>query len=591
MGRAGKAGAPAKIAIADKRFGVCRSTPERIALGQTIHGGEKQQVPDATPVAEYDAIIIGAGMSGLYQLYRLRELGLRVRVFETGTNVGGTWYWNRYPGARFDSESYSYGYSFSKELLEEWDWSEHFAGQPETLCYLNLVADKFDLRRDIQFESRVAAAIWDEAARSWNVTLQDNSRFRTRFLITAIGPLSTPTMPRIEGVDSFRGRSFHTARWPKAPVDFAGQRVAVIGTGATGVQTIQTIAGSVGHLTVFQRTPNWCAPLHNGKIDAETQKQIKAGYPEMFRRCQETFACFLHTPDPRGTFEVTDEEREAFFEKLYAERGFGIWQGNFRDILIDRKANALISDFVARKIRQRVKDPTVAEKLIPKNHGFGTRRLPLETFYFEVYNRDNVELVDITETPIERITPGGIKASTAEYEFDIIIYATGFDAITGSFDQIDLRGASGMRLKDRWKRGPETFLGVMVDGFPNMMMLMGPHTALGNIPRSIEYNVDWVTRLIRYARDNSLTRVDATAAGVTSWTDHVKALGVGLLSNEVDSWMTGINRNVEGKQTRIVARYSGSAPAYRARCDEVAAKRYDELALEQIGRASCRERV
>ena len=537
-------------------------------------------MPDATLVAEYDAIIIGAGMSGLYQLYRLRELGLRARVFETGTNVGGTWYWNRYPGARFDSESYSYGYSFSKELLQEWDWSEHFAGQPETLRYINHVADKFDLRRDIQFESRVIAAIWDEAARSWDVTLQDRSRFRTRFLITAIGPLSTPTMPRIEGVDSFRGRSFHTARWPKEPVDFAGQRVAVIGTGATGVQTIQTIAGSVGRLTVFQRTPNWCAPLHNGKIDAETQKQIKAGYPEMFRRCQETFACFLHTPDPRGTFEVTDEEREAFFEKLYGERGFGIWQGNFRDILIDHEANALISDFVARKIRQRVKDPKVAEKLIPKNHGFGTRRLPLETFYYEVYNRDNVELVDITETPIERITPGGIKTSAAEYQFDIIIYATGFDAITGSFDQIDLRGAGGLGLRDRWKRGPETFLGVMVDGFPNMMMLMGPHTALGNIPRSIEYNVDWVTRLIRFARENDLTRVDATAAGVTSWTDHVKSLGVGLLSNEVDSWMTGINRNVEGKQTRIVARYSGSAPAYRARCDEVAAKRYDELALE-----------
>ncbi len=537
-------------------------------------------MPDATPVADYDAIIIGAGMSGLYQLYRLRELGMRVRVFETGTNVGGTWYWNRYPGARFDSESYSYGYSFSRELLEEWDWSEHFSGQPETLRYINHVADKFDLRRDIQFESRVTAAIWDEAARSWDVTLQDESRFRTRFLITAIGPLSTPTMPRIAGVDSFQGRSFHTARWPKEPIDFTGQRVAVIGTGATGVQTIQTIAGSVGRLTVFQRTPNWCAPLHNGKIDAETQKQIKAGYPEMFRRCQETFACFLHTPDPRGTFEVTDEEREAFFEKLYSERGFGIWQGNFRDILTDRKANALISDFVARKIRQRVKDPKVAEKLIPRNHGFGTRRLPLETFYYEVYNRDNVELVDITETPIERITPKGIKTSAAEYQFDIIIYATGFDAITGSFDQIDLRGAGGMRLKDRWKRGPETFLGVMVDGFPNMMMLMGPHTALGNIPRSIEYNVDWVTRLIAFARDNNLTRIDATAAGVTCWTDHVKALGVGLLSNEVDSWMTGISRNVEGKQTRIVARYSGSAPAYRARCDEVAAKRYDELALQ-----------
>jgi len=540
---------------------------------------ETQPPNDAAPVLDYDAIIIGAGMSGMYQLHRLRELGIRVRVFEAGTGVGGTWYWNRYPGARFDSESYSYGYSFSQELLDEWNWSEHFAGQPETLRYLNHVADKFDLRRDIQFRSRVTAATYEENTRSWNVTLQDGSRFRTRFLITAIGPLSTPTLPRIEGVDAFQRQSFHTARWPHEPVDLSGKRVAVVGTGATGVQTIQTVAKTVGHLTVFQRTPNWCAPLHNSKIDAQTQARIKSGYPDMFKRCQETFACFLHTPDPRGAFEVSDEEREAFYEKLYAERGFGIWQGNFRDILIDKKANATISDFVARKIRQRVKDPRVAEKLIPKNHGFGTRRLPLETFYYEVYNQDNVELVDITESPIERITPKGIKTSTAEYEFDIIIYATGFDAITGSFDNIDFRGVNGARLKDKWKNGPQTYLGVMVDGFPNMMMLMGPHTALGNIPRSIEYNVDWVTALIRYGRESGLTRVEATPMGVTSWTDHVKALGAGLLSNEVNSWMTGINSNVEGKQTRIVARYSGSAPAYRAKCDEVAAQRYQELAL------------
>jgi cation diffusion facilitator CzcD-associated flavoprotein CzcO len=540
---------------------------------------ENQATSGAATDLDYDAIIIGAGMSGLYQLYRLRELGLRVRVFEAGTGVGGTWYWNRYPGARFDSESYSYGYSFSKELLEEWDWSEHFAGQPETLRYINRVADKFGLRDDIQFRSKVTAAIYHDDTRHWDVTLEDGSRFRTRFLITAIGPLSAPTMPRIEGVDTFKGKSFHTARWPHEPVDFTGKRVAVIGTGATGVQTIQTIAKDVGHLTVFQRTPNWCAPLHNSKIDAETQKKIKSGYPQMFKRCQETFACFVHTVDPRGTFEVSDEEREAFFEKLYASPGFGIWQGNFRDILIDRKANALISDFVARKIRQRVKKPEVAEKLIPKNHGFGTRRVPLETRYFEVYNQDNVELVDILETPIERITPRGLKTSNAEYEFDVIIYATGFDAITGSFDRIDIRGAGGQRLKDKWQHGPLTYLGVLIDGFPNMMMLMGPHTALGNIPRSIEYNVDWVTGLIRYAQQTGLTRVEATAAGVASWTDHVKALGVGLLSNEIDSWMTGVNRNVEGKQTRIIARYSGSAPDYRAKCDDVAAKNYREMAL------------
>jgi cation diffusion facilitator CzcD-associated flavoprotein CzcO len=573
--------------MADTLCQVCSQPQDRLALvtskvREISDVATSRQTGSPTPSGadlDYDTIIIGAGMSGLYQLYRLRELGLRVRVFEAGTNVGGTWYWNRYPGARFDSESYSYGYSFSRELLAEWDWSEHFAGQPETLRYLNHVADKFDLRRDIQFRSRVTAAHYDTDARSWTIALEDGSHFSTRFLITAIGPLSTPTLPRIEGRDSFKGESFHTARWPHEPVDFKGKRVAVIGTGATGVQTIQTIAKDVGHLTVFQRTPNWCAPLHNGKIDAETQKKIKAGYPEMFVRCQETFACFLHTPDPRGAFEVSDAEREAFYEKLYGERGFGIWQGNFRDILTDRKANATISDFVARKIRQRVKNQAVAEKLIPKNHGFGTRRLPLETFYYEVYNQDNVELIDITETPIERITPEGIETSAKEYAFDIIIYATGFDAITGSFDRIDFRGAGGAKLKDKWKNGPQTYLGIMVEDFPNMLMLMGPHTALGNIPRSIEYSVDWVTGLVRFARDKHLTRLEATTAGVQSWTDHVKALGVGLLSNEVNSWMTGINSNVDGKQTRIIARYSGSAPAYRARCDEVAAKGYDELRL------------
>ncbi len=533
----------------------------------------------AAAALDYDAIVIGAGISGMYQLYRLRELGMRVRVFEAGTGVGGTWYWNRYPGARFDSESYSYQYSFSEELLREWSWSEHFAPQPETLRYLNYVADKFDLRRDIQFRSRVTAAHYQDETHSWDVTLQDGSRHRARFLITAIGPLSAPTMPRVEGVDLFKGQSFHTATWPHEPVSFAGKRVAVIGTGATGVQTIAEVAKTVGHLTVFQRTPNWCKPLHNGPIDAETQAKIKANYPEMFKRCQESFACFIHTPDPRGTFEVTPEEREAFLEKQYATPGFGMWQGNFRDMLTNREANKVISDFVARKIRQRVKDPKVADKLIPKDHGFGTRRVPMETKYYEVYNQPNVELVDIKETPIRRITPKGIETSDREFEFDMIIYATGFDAITGSFDRIDIRGLDGLKLKDKWKGGPQTFLGVQVEGFPNMFMLMGPHTALGNIPRSIEYNVDWVTGLIRYMRDRNLTRADARPEAVVAWTDYVREKAEGLLSNEVNSWMTGINSNVDGKQTRILARYSGSAPAYRARCDEVAVKGYPELAL------------
>jgi cation diffusion facilitator CzcD-associated flavoprotein CzcO len=533
----------------------------------------------ADPATDFDAVIIGAGVSGLYQLYKLRELGMRVRVFETGTGVGGTWYWNRYPGARFDSESWTYGYSFSPELLAEWDWEEHFAGQPETERYLNHVADKFDLRRDIQFKSRVTAAHYQEDTCSWDVLLEDGRRYTARFLVTAIGVLSAATMPRIPGVDTFQGQSCHTHYWPKEPVKFDGKRVAVIGTGATGVQTITEVAKTVGHLTVFQRTPQWCAPLHNAKISPEEMRRIRANYSEIFARCQQTYGCFIHATDPRATLEVTQEEREAFWEKLYGEPGFGIWMGNFRDILVDRQANALISDFVARKIRQRVKDPVVAEKLIPKNHGFGTRRVPLESGYFEVYNQPNVKLVDITATPIERITPTGIKTSDAEYEFDIIIYATGFDAITGSFDRIDIRGVDGASLKEKWNDGPQTFLGILVDGFPNMLMVMGPHAGLGNFPRAAEYSADWVTGLIRFAHDRGLTRIEATAAGATAWTDHVIASSEGLLFTEVDSWMTGINRNVEGKQVRRIMRYSGGHPKFRERCEAVAANSYRELSL------------
>ena len=531
------------------------------------------------PAAEFDAIVIGAGVSGLYQLYRLRQLGLTVRVLETGTGVGGTWYWNRYPGARFDSESYTYGYSFSQELLEEWDWEERFSGQPENERYLNYVADKFDLRQDIQCNSRVTAAYYQEDMRSWDVVLEDGRHYRTHLLITAVGVLSAPTMPRIPGVETFKGQSCHTHYWPKEKVSFEGKRVAVIGTGATAVQTIQEVAKTVGHLTVFQRTPQWCAPLHNGKIGADEMRRIRANYPEILARCAETPGCFIHAPDPRATFEVTPEEREAFWEKLYAEPGFGIWQGNFRDILVDREANALISDFIARKIRQRVMDPAVAEKLIPKNHGFGTRRVPLETHYYEVYNQPNVKLIDINETPIERITPEGIKTSGADYQFDMIIYATGFDAITGSFDRIDIRGIDGRRLKDKWQAGPQTYLGILVEGFPNMLMVMGPHAGLGNFPRAAQYSVEWVTDLVRFARERGLTRIEATSAGVAEWTDHVKALGEGLLMNEIDSWMTGVNRNVEGKETRKIMRYSGGHPAFREHCDAVRSDGYRKLAL------------
>ncbi|MFN4090213.1 MAG: flavin-containing monooxygenase [Alphaproteobacteria bacterium] len=409
---------------------------------------------------DFDAMIIGAGVSGMYQLHRLRELGMRVRVFEAGSDVGGTWYWNRYPGARFDSESWSYGFAFSDELLQEWNWREHFSAQPDTLAYLEYAADKFDFRRDMQFDATVTAARWDEAARCWTVALETGERYRAPILITALGPLSAHTMPTIEGVESFRGEAYHTARWPHEPVDFSGKRVGIIGTGATAIQVIQTIAPLVGSLTVFQRTPNWAAPLHNRPITEVEQRDIKARYPEIFERCRNTVSCFIHTPDPRKALEVSPAEREAFWEKLYAEPGFGIWMGNFSDILIDEKANALMSDFMARKIRERVKDPAVADKLIPKDHGFGTRRLPLESGYFEAYNQDNVALVDINETPIERITPAGIRTTEREHPFDLIIYATGFDGVTGPYDRIDIRGPGDRRLKDDWQTLPRTFMGV-----------------------------------------------------------------------------------------------------------------------------------
>ena len=528
------------------------------------------------PSDRYDAIVIGAGLSGMYQLHRLRELGLRVRVFEAGDGVGGTWYWNRYPGARFDSESWTYGYSFSVALLREWEWSEHFAAQPETLRYCNFVADRLDLRRDIEFNCRVRTAAYDEAAGQWEIGIESGGRARAPLLITAIGPLSAPTMPAIDGVESYRGEAYHTGTWPRHPVTFAGKRVGVIGTGATGVQAITEIARTVGHLTVFQRTPNWCAPLHNRPIDAATQARIKATYPEIFAICRESFGCFIHQADPRNAREVSSEVREAFYQKLYDEPGFGIWMGNFRDILINAEANATITEFMRRKIRERVKDPALARKLTPTNHGFGTRRVPLESGYYEVFNQPNVRLVDLRESPIERITPTGVKTRDAAYELDMIVYATGFDAITGSFDRIDFRGRAGRRLKDKWAEGPRTYLGLQIEGFPNLFTLVGPHNAATfcNIPRCIEQNVDWVTTLVRHMREKGYARVEATAEAERGWTQHVLDTGRRMLFTQVDSWMMGINSNLPGKQKRTFIVYAGGAPKYREKCDEVAAAGY-----------------
>lgn len=535
---------------------------------------------ESTP--QHEMIIVGAGVCGIYQLYRLLELGIDVTVLEAGGDTGGTWYWNRYPGARFDSESYTYGYSFSKELLDEWSWSEHFAGQPETLRYLNHVVDKFDLRRHMQFNCRVVSATFDEEGRYWTLHLDDGRQLTTRILLTAIGMLSAPTMPLIDGVDSFEGESFHTYTWPHEPVALEGKKVAVIGTGATGVQVIAELADKVAELTVFQRRPNWCAPLHNGPIDDETQAKIKASFDDIFERCRETPGGFIHGPDRRKFQDVPESERLAFWEELYDSPGFGVWLGNFRDVLVDEKVNAEYTKFIADKIRERVHDPATAEKLIPKDHGFGTRRVPLETNYYEAYNRDNVSLVDLNETPIERVTPKGIKTSAREHEFDVIVYATGFDAITGAFDRIDFTGVGGQKLRDKWTDGPITYLGLQTTGFPNMITLAGPQggSVSTNFPRGIEEAVDWATELFQHMREHDYTRIEPTQEAEDEWIEHVKATYKLSLLPTAKSWFTGYNSNVPGHDKLRYMIYNGGAPRYRERLAEVAENGYRGFDLQ-----------
>jgi cation diffusion facilitator CzcD-associated flavoprotein CzcO len=539
-----------------------------------------QQMPaaDTGPVEEverFDAIIIGAGVTGLYALYRLREHGLSVRAFEEGSGVGGTWYWNRYPGARFDSESYTYGYSFSEELLQEWDWSEHYAGQPETERYLNYVADKFDLRRDIQFHARVVSAVYDERAHRWQVHLADGSRARAQFLITAVGLLSAHYIPDFEGLDSFQGAWCHTGRWPAEGMDLAGKRVGVIGTGATGVQLITEIAKEVGHLTVFQRTANYCAPLRNGPIDPDTQRQIKASYPDIFKRCNETAGSFIHKFDPRSALEVSLDERLEQYERLWAEPGFKKWLANFYDIMLPGPANEDYAAFVRQKIRERVKDPVVAEKLVPKDHMFGSKRLPCESGYYEVYNQDNVLLVDVREAPIERITPTGVKTRDAEYDLAVIIFATGYDAVTGALNRIEIRGEGGQTLKDKFAKGPRTYMGIQSAGFPNLFTINA--ASVGNFVRAAEPLVDWVCDCICYVRDHQFTRIAPTSEAEAAWTQHVAEAGAKILRTQADSWFVGAN--IPGK-ARFLLTSPDTAPVMRAKRAEVAAKGYAGFLLQ-----------
>ena len=536
---------------------------------------EQTSADTVEDIDQFDAIIIGAGVTGLYQLYRLRELGLSVQVFEDGSGVGGTWYWNRYPGCRFDSESYTYGYSFSEELLQEWDWKEHYSGQPENERYLNYVADKFDLRRDIEFNARVASAVYDEREDRWQVQTEDGRRASGQFLIAAVGNLSAGYVPDFEGIDSFQGSWCHTSRWPKEGMDLAGKRVGVVGTGATAVQLIPEIADEVAHLTIFQRTANYCAPLRNGPIDPEWQREIKANYREIFKKCSETPGAFMHAFDPRSALEVPEEERLAQYERLWAEPGFKKWLANFQDIMTPGEANEDYAEFVRNKIRERVKDPVVAEMLVPKDHPFGSKRLPCETGYYDVFNRDDVLLVDVREAPIERITPKGIKTSDAEYELDVIIYATGYDAGTGSLIRIDIHGEGGLTLKDKYAAGPRTYMGIQSAGFPNLFTVNS--SGSGNYTRGAESIVEWVTECIGYMRENGFTRISASPQAEDEWVEYVAKGTEGTLRMKANSWFIGAN--IPGK-ARVSLTQPDSAPVYRAKRIEIAANGYEGFLLQ-----------
>jgi cation diffusion facilitator CzcD-associated flavoprotein CzcO len=535
----------------------------------------------ATSVTDFDAIVIGAGFAGLYALHKLRDqLGLSVRVYEAASDVGGTWYWNRYPGARCDIESVHYSYSFSEELQQEWEWSERFAGQPEILRYLNHVADRFDLRKDILFDTRVNSMVWDDDASLWQVGTERGATVTARYVISGAGNLSVPKTPEFDGVESFRGQVYLTGNWLDENVDFTGERVAIIGTGSSGIQAISEIAKTAGHLTVFQRTPNYATPIVNGPADPDVVSAVKANYAQVRDASRNHFLGVPYTQVQPSALAVSAEERRRTFDERWNAGGFQLFIDSYQDILFDKKANDTIADYIRERIHERVNDPAIADLLAPKGYPYGTKRPPLETNYYEVFNQDNVTLVDIKHAPIESITETGVRTANTEYEFDIIVLATGFDAMTGPLMKLGIVGRDGLKLSDKWVHGPRTYLGLTVSGFPNLFLITGPQSpsVLYNMPLAIEDHVDFAAEAITYMRDRGLDVIEATQVSEDDWVAHALEISSQTLLPGTDSWYMGAN--IPGKP-RICMLYLGGAPAYRATCDHVVANGYAGFTLDR----------
>jgi cyclohexanone monooxygenase len=526
-----------------------------------------------------DVVVVGAGFSGLYLTVKLRKLGLSFRVFEVGSGVGGTWYWNRYPGARCDVESMQYSYSWDEELQQEWRWSETFAAQPEILKYANHVADRHDLRRHIEFDTRVESAEYDEAEQRWSIHTSKGETVSARFCIMATGCLSAPRAPEIKGAETFQGPTYHTGQWPHEGVDLSGKRVGIVGTGSSAIQAIPVIAEQAGHLTVFQRTPNYSIPARTKPMTDAYEQEWKDSYAERREIMRYTRVGNFFDQSDKSAMEVSEDERRKTFEDRWAVGGTR-FMSSFKDLSTNKASNDAAAEFVREKIREIVKDPGTAELLVAKDYPIGTKRICADSFYFETYNRDNVRLVNIKANPIREITAKGILAGDEEHEFDVLVFATGFDAMTGTLLRIDIKGQDGYRLADAWEAGPRTYLGLMSAGFPNMFMITGPGSpsVLSNMMVSIEQHVDWVADCLGWLESNGIAEMEATLEAQDAWVEHGNEVAYRTLYPQAASWYMGAN--IEGKP-RVFMPYIGGVGTYRRKCDEIASNGYEGFTLRK----------